>query len=237
VIDPTIKRSLGQMIKGVEVVGAHHDGVTRAYCSHWVTQVSFEEPIVMASVSPKHDTYPLMVASGQFSVSVLAGDQVDIGQYFSYPGRKFRYIADEYLQPIGGDGPGAMLPVVTNCIAWLRCEVFRQEAMEDHQLLFARVVDPGLRLSEDGNLGRMALELREKLELAETRGMLDHRGGPAHHARDDEADIHHAGHDDAHLEEIGERNGQHAAREGPDQHDGNAQNHALPRRNRTVREH
>ena len=143
VIDPTIKRSLGQMIKGVEVVGAHHDGVTRAYCSHWVTQVSFEEPIVMASVSPKHDTYPLMVASGQFSVSVLAGDQVDIGQYFSYPGRKFRYIADEYLQPIGGDGPGAMLPVVTNCIAWLRCEVFRQEAMEDHQLMFARVVDVG----------------------------------------------------------------------------------------------
>ena len=44
-IDPVIKRSLGQMIKGVEVVGAHHDGVTRAYCSHWVTQVSFEVSI------------------------------------------------------------------------------------------------------------------------------------------------------------------------------------------------
>ena len=43
----------------------HHDGVTRAYCSHWVCQVSFEEPIVMASVSPKHDTHPLIVASGR----------------------------------------------------------------------------------------------------------------------------------------------------------------------------
>jgi hypothetical protein len=39
-------------------------GVSRAYCSHWVSQVSFEEPIVMASVSPKHDTHPLMAASG-----------------------------------------------------------------------------------------------------------------------------------------------------------------------------
>ena len=29
-IDPVLKRSLGQMMKGVEVVGAHHDGVTRA---------------------------------------------------------------------------------------------------------------------------------------------------------------------------------------------------------------
>jgi flavin reductase (DIM6/NTAB) family NADH-FMN oxidoreductase RutF len=138
-IDPTIKRCLGQMIKGVEVVGAHHDGVTRAYCSHWVTQVSFEEPIVMASVSPKHDTHALMAASGQFSVSILAGDQVGIGQYFSYPGRKFRYIADEYLEQM----PGSDLPVVPNCIAWLRCEIFQQMPMVDHDLFFARVVEVG----------------------------------------------------------------------------------------------
>ena len=45
-------------MKGVQVVGAAHDGVARAYTSHWVCQVSFEEPIVMASVSPKHDTHP-----------------------------------------------------------------------------------------------------------------------------------------------------------------------------------
>ncbi len=144
-IDPTIKRSLGQMMKGVQVVGAHHGGVTRAYCSHWVCQVSFEEPIVMASVSPKHDTYPLLAASGEFTVSILAGDQVDVGQYFSYPGRKFRYIADEYLETI----PGTELPVVRNCIAWLRCSTFEVKPMIDHHLFFARVVDVGAgRLKE-----------------------------------------------------------------------------------------
>jgi flavin reductase len=144
-IDPHLKQSLGQMIKGVEVVGAHHAGVSRAYTSHWVTQVSFEEPIVMASVSPKHDTYPLMVASGAFSVSILAGEQVDVGQYFSYPGRKFRHVVDEYLTEF----PGTELPVVRDAIAWLRCEVFQQTSMIDHELLFARVVEvvPG-RLKE-----------------------------------------------------------------------------------------
>ena len=138
-IDPTIKRSLGQMMKGVQVVGAHHDGVTRAYCSHWVCQVSFEEPIVMASVSPKHDTHPLIAASGEFTISILAGDQVDIGQYFSYPGRKFRYIAAEYLTTI----PGTQLPVVPNCIAWLRCTTIEVKPMVDHDLFFARVVEVG----------------------------------------------------------------------------------------------
>jgi 3-hydroxy-9,10-secoandrosta-1,3,5(10)-triene-9,17-dione monooxygenase reductase component len=138
-IDAITKRSLGQMMKGVQVVGAHHDGVTRGYCSHWVCQVSFDEPILMASVSPKHDTHPLIAASGEFTVSILAGDQVDIGQYFSYPGRKFRYIVDEYLETI----PGTQLPVVRNCIAWLRCETFEVKPMADHDLFFARVTDVG----------------------------------------------------------------------------------------------
>jgi flavin reductase (DIM6/NTAB) family NADH-FMN oxidoreductase RutF len=153
-IDAALKRSLGQMIKGVQVVGAHHDGVTRAYCSHWVTQVSFEEPVVMASVSPKHDTYPLLVGAGQFSVSVLAADQVDVGQYFSYPGRRFRHLADEYLEA-RPDG----LPIVRDAIAWLRCETFERIGAAvatpgalghlDHELFFARVTEFGTgRLKE-----------------------------------------------------------------------------------------
>ena len=153
-IDAALKRSLGQMIKGVQVVGAHHGGLTRAYCSHWVTQVSFEEPVVMASVSPKHDTYPLIVASGQFSVSVLAADQVDVGQYFSYPGRRFRYLADEYL-----DARPDGLPIVRDAIAWLRCETFERIGAAvatpgplgglDHELFFARVTEFGTgRLKE-----------------------------------------------------------------------------------------
>lgn len=136
-IDRDVKRCLGQMIKGIEVVGARHGGVARGYTSHWVTQVSFEEPIVMASVSPKHDTYPLMLASGEFSVSILAADQITEGQYFSYPGRKFHHMATEYLVDWPGD-PQAP-PIVPNSIAWLRCCIFEQQTMGDHQLLFARV--------------------------------------------------------------------------------------------------
>ncbi|MEY3680183.1 MAG: flavin reductase family protein [Ilumatobacteraceae bacterium] len=144
-IDPVIKRCLGQMMHGVQVVGAAHGGVRRAYTSHWVSQVSFSEPIVMASVSPRHDTFPLMEASGRFAVSILAGDQVAAGQYFSYPGRKFHHVADEFLTTWGRDE----LPVVPEAIAWLRCEIFDHKDVVDHRLLFARVTDvQGGRLRE-----------------------------------------------------------------------------------------
>lgn len=138
-IDRDIKQGLGQMMKGVQVIGATHSGVQRAYTSHWLSQVSFEEPIVMASVSPKHDTYPLMIESGGFAASLLGADQIIEGQYFSYPGRKMEYVASEYLtewpELVGGP------PIVPNSIAWLRCETFQQITMEDHELLFARVVE------------------------------------------------------------------------------------------------
>lgn len=87
----------------------------------------------MASISPKHDTWPLIEASGRFTVSLLAADQISEGQYFSYPGRKFQYVADEYIGTVDGH------PVVPNAIAWFSCAVFETKPMIDHQLVFARI--------------------------------------------------------------------------------------------------
>ena len=138
-IDRDVKRCLGQMMKGVQVVAASHEGTTRAYCSHWVCQVSFDEPILLASVSPKHDTHPLLVASGRFAVSILAADQIAAGQYFSYPGRRFRYLAPEHLEEVDGGWW-----VVPDSIAWLGCEVQQRLPVElDHDLFLARVVAVG----------------------------------------------------------------------------------------------
>jgi flavin reductase (DIM6/NTAB) family NADH-FMN oxidoreductase RutF len=133
VIDRVLKRSLGQMMKGVQVVGAARGDDRNLYCSHWVCQVSFEEPILLASVSPKHDTHDLISDTGVFSVSILAGDQVAAGQYFSYPGRKFHHLATELVEDWDG------LPVVPSSIAYLRCEVFDRTPLPDHELFFARV--------------------------------------------------------------------------------------------------
>ncbi len=133
-IDRTIKRCLGQMTKGVQVVGASHNGVDRLYTSHWVCQVSFEEPALMASVSPKHDTHAAMIDSGRFSVSILAGDQVEEGQYFSYPGHKFDRLFTEYLDTFDG------LPIVRNAVAWLACDIDEViTGRYDHDLVFGTV--------------------------------------------------------------------------------------------------
>lgn len=157
-IDRDLKRSLGQMMHGVQVVGAQADGRQRLYCSHWVTQVSFEEPIVMASVSPRHDTFALIEQSGCFSVSLLAGDQVDVGQYFSYPGRKFHHLASEYVTTWTPDATTPDVPAIVDAIAWLRCVVEDRKDVSDHVLFFARVTHV-----MPGRLGRPPLTYSSRL--------------------------------------------------------------------------
>src|SRR5206468_1840982 len=119
----------------VQVIGAADGDVRRLYTSHWFSQIAFDEPVVLASVSPKHDTHSLLASTGVFSASLLAGDQIAEGQYFSYPGRKFRYVAEEFVEDWDG------LPVVPNSIAYLRCEVEQRWQAADHDLFLARVVD------------------------------------------------------------------------------------------------
>jgi flavin reductase (DIM6/NTAB) family NADH-FMN oxidoreductase RutF len=139
-IEREIKQGLGQMMHGVQVVGCVDDQtnppVQRAYTSHWVSQVSFSEPVVMVSISPRHDSFPIIQRTKTFSVSILAGDQISEGQYFSYPGRKFHHIIPEYLET-WVDG----LPIVSNCIAALHCRVEDEMVLADHHLLFARVAN------------------------------------------------------------------------------------------------
>ncbi len=135
-IEAGLKRVIGQFTYGVNVVACTSDGVTRAYTSTWTYQLSFEDPIVGISISPKHDTFPLIEREGWFTVSLLAGDQIEPAQYFSYPGRRFKHIGD-YIEVIGGN------PVVRDCVGWMRVVVSDRLPIRDHQLLFGEVVEVG----------------------------------------------------------------------------------------------
>jgi flavin reductase (DIM6/NTAB) family NADH-FMN oxidoreductase RutF len=78
----------------------------------------------------------LIEATGEFTVSILAGDQISQGQYFSYPGHRFRRAIDYF-------DPGNDRPVIDGCVAWLHCNIFDQVEIRDHFLLIADVIEVG----------------------------------------------------------------------------------------------
>lgn len=130
-IDRELKRVIGQMAYGVSVVAAAVDDEVRAYTSTWVCQLAFSEPVLGVSISPKHDTWPLIEASGRMTISLLAGDQIEEAQYFSYPGRRFKRFADYFVPDTAK---------VANAIGWMDCGVIGAPIpIEDHLLVLARV--------------------------------------------------------------------------------------------------
>ncbi len=157
-IDRDTKRALGQLTYGANVVAARHQSVTRAYTSTWTYQLSFEDPVVGISISPKHDTFPLIELTGEFTVSILAGDQIEQGQYFSYPGHRFKRAIDYF-------DPYCHQPVIDGCVAWLHCRTFDRVEIRDHMLLVADVLEVG-----EGRLEAPALTYssRKGWRIAET---------------------------------------------------------------------
>ncbi len=67
---------------------------------------------------------------------------------------------------------------------------------------------------------------REEIELAGRRGVIDDQFDAAGQAGDDVADVQHAAHDDAHLQEIEDGHREHAAEGGVGEDDGGAEDHA-----------
>lgn len=58
-------------MRGVQGVGAGHQGVVRASASHGICQVGVDVPVLMASLSPKHDTDSRIAADGGTGASPL----------------------------------------------------------------------------------------------------------------------------------------------------------------------
>ena len=103
------------MTKGVQVVAARHDGVTRAYTSHWISQISFEEPVLLASVSRKHDTHALIEAAEALVVVherqagvELGAEELDRVRVLRrvLPQQLLDGVEDALLLGVGGRGTG-----------------------------------------------------------------------------------------------------------------------------------
>ena len=76
-MDPNVKKTTLRMIPyGLYVLtAAHADGRVAAATVNWVTQASFEPPLVVVGVKADSHGYALIQASRVFALNVLGKDQ------------------------------------------------------------------------------------------------------------------------------------------------------------------
>ena len=122
---------------GVYVVGVADGGRRDAFTAAWVTQVSFDPPLLVVSVNPQNASYAVLRASGCFTISALKRGQLEIARRLgTRSGREEDKLADVRWSP-GASGA----PILDDALAYFECDVTTSLPAGDHVLVVGRVID------------------------------------------------------------------------------------------------
>jgi flavin reductase (DIM6/NTAB) family NADH-FMN oxidoreductase RutF len=142
-MDPQIKKqTLRLFTYGMYVVTAAHQDAFAAGSVTWLSQASFEPPLIMVAVRKDSGLHGLVEASGSFAVNILAADQKEAASAFFRPTE----VKDGKINGYAFEsGPETGAPLLLELPAW--CEARVSDAIKegDHTVYVAEVINAGLR--------------------------------------------------------------------------------------------
>ncbi len=140
-MDPQLKKQvLRTFTYGLYAVSCANEGEVNACTVNWLSQVSFEPPLIAVSIENYTKSLPMILRSRAFLINVYrSGDRELAGKL-----GKSALKSPEKL--VGIDytvGPGGA-PILHDALAWVACEVKNTVEAGDSTLLVAEVVDVGI---------------------------------------------------------------------------------------------
>lgn len=133
------KRVLRQLTYGLYAVTAEHAGDRGVFTANWLTQVSFDPPLIAVSIERDSATLPLIEASGRFAVSPFRAGQRELAGNLGRPrartGDKFR--AYNFAMAPTVTGP----PVLRDALGYVVCTVVGSMPAGDSVLILGEVVE------------------------------------------------------------------------------------------------
>lgn len=139
------KQALRLFTYGLYVATAAKGDELSAGTVNWISQASFQPPLIMAAVKGDSHLHALIEATGTFALNVLGADQQSIAQDFFRPSkREGSSLNGHPFEP----GPETGAPLLTELPAWVECRVTDTVARGDHTVYVAEVIEAGVR---DGN--------------------------------------------------------------------------------------
>jgi flavin reductase (DIM6/NTAB) family NADH-FMN oxidoreductase RutF len=139
-MDPNLKKTVLRMVNyGLYVVTSSTAGDRGAFLCNWLTQVSFEPPLVAVALEKEAHSLAVIRAAGRFAVNVLESGQRELAGWF---GRHSDKVGDKLANRELNATPSG-LPLLPEALAWFECRVDSETAVGDHVLLVAEVVEAG----------------------------------------------------------------------------------------------
>ncbi len=157
-MDQDAKKTALRMIPyGIYVLTAEApDGTTAAATVNWVTQTSFDPPLVAVAVKADSSANTVVREAGTFALNVLGKDQPGVAFAFFKPvERSGDMIGDEPVE-IGEEG----VPLLVNAAAAVTCRVADTVAKGDHHIVVGEVIDARVTRAPEGRPDEAVLEMK-----------------------------------------------------------------------------
>ncbi len=133
------KKVLRDFTYGLYAVTAAHEGERGVFTANWLSQASFEPPLVMLSVENDSSTLPLIRASGLFAVCPLGEEQKDLAGALGRPkaraGDKYETLDLDVVETESG------VPALAESLGHVVCRVESEVPAGDSVVFLGEVVE------------------------------------------------------------------------------------------------
>ncbi|WP_038548364.1 flavin reductase family protein [Synechococcus sp. KORDI-100] len=150
-LDLDAKKTLLRKIPhGLFICGVRDGDEVNGFTASWVTQGSFEPPLVVMGVRADSTSHGIIERTGCFSLNVLRADQKDLAAVFFKPQKAMggRFEAAPFQEGELG------LPLLEDAIGGVECSVIGQLKHGDHTVFVGEV--KSARLLADGEALNLA---------------------------------------------------------------------------------
>lgn len=137
--DAARKRILQQFPYGLFAVTVGYGGEEHGMTANWVTQVSFEPPMVAVAVENTSKTIGMIRDARRYAINLLQDTQRDLAA-------KLGRTSAQAPQKLKGlkTKPIASTPVLADGLGWVACRLVATLPAGDHTLVLGEVVDAGV---------------------------------------------------------------------------------------------
>ncbi len=157
-MDAQTRKTVLRMIPyGLYVLTAATDEKIAAGAVNWVTQASFDPPLVVVAVRADSHLHEVIREARAFALNVLGKDQAALAFTFFKPvERKGQTIGGEPFR-VGETGA----PLLESTPAFIECRVVEAVQKGDHTVFIGEVVEVGLKETLQGRPDEATLWLRD----------------------------------------------------------------------------
>ncbi len=143
----TKKQVLRLFTYGLYVVTAHNDSANGIFLANWLSQCSFDPPLIMVAVENGSHTLPLIRASGLFAVHVLASGQ---REFAGMLGKSFRSQPDKLNKVRWHPSAVTGCPILEDTLGYVECRVTGELPAGDSTIVVGEVIEA--QMQSEGEL-------------------------------------------------------------------------------------